>query len=291
MKKGRIILIVFGLVFAFTATTIVTTLFLYPNLPSEGVLGLEGVPGLDDNTLTAVENPNNPPEDNSADNQEDPAESPVHTNSIIIQTDDDLTVEGFMVNNNELPWNLQLVNRYNFLDEDFAPDTVPIGDGHFFDTRAAQQLLDMLEAASVEGLSPVVRSSYRSVSRQQVLFNNQIQRHLDEGLSEEAAFEAARRVVAEPGSSEHNLGLAVDIVSLGHGGLTAAFGQTSEGIWLAQNAHRFGFILRYPDHKQHITHIIYEPWHFRYVGTEHATVMFENDWVLEEYIYHLAAVN
>jgi D-alanyl-D-alanine carboxypeptidase len=197
-------------------------------------------------------------------------------------------VEGFSINNNELPWNLQLANRYNFLDEGFEPEVEYIGDGHFFDVRASAMLLEMLEHARAEGLSPVVRSSYRSVARQQVLFEAQVQRQLDSGLSQEAAFEAARRVVAYPGSSEHNLGLAVDIVSLSHGGLTAAFGQTAEGIWLAQNAHRFGFILRYPDHKQHITHIIYEPWHFRYVGAEHATVMFENDWVLEEYIYQLA---
>jgi len=129
-----------------------------------------------------------------------------------------------------------------------------------------------------------VVSSHRSVARQTTLFQNQLNRRLADGLDFDEAFDAARRVVAYPGESEHNLGLAVDIVSDEHRSLNAAFGQTPEGIWLAQNSYRYGFVLRYPDHKQDITNIIYEPWHFRYVGVAHATEMFERDLVLEEYI-------
>ena len=192
--------------------------------------------------------------------------------------------DGRVVNNDLLPWNLILVNRYNFLDEDFVPPLASIGGGHYFDARAADALLSMMESARSEGLSPIVLSPYRSIARQRTLFDNQVNRQIDAGLSPNDAFEAARRVVAYPGSSEHNLGLGVDIVADNYRILTAGFGRTPEGIWLAENAHRYGFVLRYPYHKQDITNIIYEPWHFRYVGIPHAERMFDGDMVLEEYV-------
>lgn len=193
------------------------------------------------------------------------------------------TTDG-VVDNSLLPWNLVLVNRYNFLSADFQVDLAAIGGGHYIDARAARNVSFLLESARDEGLSPLVVSSHRSMARQRFLFDAQLERNLNAGMSQETAFDAARRVIAYPGSSEHNLGLAIDIVSYNHRGLNAAFGQTPEGLWLAQNAHRFGFILRYPDDKQDITNIIYEPWHFRYVGVLHATRMFEMNLVLEEYV-------
>jgi len=188
------------------------------------------------------------------------------------------------VDNSLLPWYLKLVNRYNFLDYYFLPQLTPIGGGHYFDARAADALLRMLDSARADGLSPLVVSSFRSVSRQTYLFNRQVQRRLDDGYTAEDAFEAARRVVAYPGSSEHNLGLAVDIVSNNYHGLTARQAETPEGIWLAQNSYRYGFVLRYPYYQQHITNIIFEPWHFRYVGIYAATEMFERGLVLEEFV-------
>jgi len=195
-----------------------------------------------------------------------------------------------VVDNSRLPWYLKLVNRYNFLDYYFMPQLNPIGGGHYFDARAYQALLDMLDSARSDGLSPVVVSSFRSVARQTTLFNNRIQRFIDEnGYDFDDAFEAARRIVAYPGTSEHNLGLAVDIVSNSYQGLTARQADTPEGIWLAQNSHRYGFVLRYPGDKQHITNIIFEPWHFRYVGVYAATEMFERELVLEEFVSELLA--
>ena len=188
------------------------------------------------------------------------------------------------VDNTLLPWYLKLVNRYNFLDYYFNPQLTSIGHGHYFDSRAYRSLLDMMASARAEGLSPIVASSFRSVSRQTVLFRNRVQRFVDQGYSQEDSFEMARRIVAYPGSSEHNLGLAVDIVAASYQNLTANFGSTAEGIWLAQNSYRYGFVLRYPYHKQDITNIIYEPWHFRYVGRAAAATMFERDLVLEEYV-------
>jgi len=188
------------------------------------------------------------------------------------------------VDNSLLPWYLKLVNRDNFLDYYFMPQLMYIGNGHQFDARAYSALLAMIASAEAEGLSPIVVSSFRSVSRQTTLFNNRIQRFVDEGYSQEDAFEAARRIVAYPGTSEHNLGLAVDIVSNNYHGLTAQQAYTPEGIWLAANSYRYGFVLRYPYDKQHITNIIFEPWHFRYVGVYAATEMFARNLVLEEYV-------
>ncbi|MCL2570902.1 MAG: M15 family metallopeptidase [Defluviitaleaceae bacterium] len=191
------------------------------------------------------------------------------------------------VDNSQLPWYLKLVNRYNFLDYYFHPQLMAIGGGHYFDARAYRSLLDMLESARSEGLSPIVASSFRSVSRQTTLFNNRIQRFIDDGYEEDDAFEAARRIVAYPGTSEHNLGLAVDIVALSYQNLTENQANTPEGIWLAQNSYRYGFVLRYPEDKQHITNIIFEPWHFRYVGRDAAAEMFYRNLVLEEFVSEL----
>ena len=193
------------------------------------------------------------------------------------------------VDNSLLPWYLKLVNRYNFLDYDFMPQLMPIGNGHYFDARAGEALLQMIASANSEGLSPIVVSSFRSVARQTVLFNNRVQRFVDQGYDYDTAWEYARRIVAYPGTSEHNLGLAVDIVANSYHGLTARQATTAEGIWLAANSYRYGFVLRYPDHKQDITNIIFEPWHFRYVGIDAAREMFERDLVLEEFVSELLA--
>jgi len=188
------------------------------------------------------------------------------------------------VDNYLLPWYLKLVNRYNYLQNDFEPNLAYVGWGHYFDARAYTALLDMLASARNYGLSPIVASAFRSVTRQTELFNNQVQRHINNGYDWDDAFEMARRVVAYPGTSEHNLGLAVDIVALSYQNLTANQAYTPEGMWLAQNSYRYGFVLRYPYDKQDITNIIFEPWHFRYVGIEAATEMFYRDLVLEEFV-------
>jgi len=191
----------------------------------------------------------------------------------------------FTLGIDDVPWYLVLVNRYNFLPEDFDIALDYVGQGFRFDARAAQPLRDMMQAARDAGYSPIFASTFRAMSLQRTLFDNQVNRNINNGMTPEDAFEAARRVVAYPGSSEHNLGLAIDVVSIHYQNLTPAQGQTPEGRWFAQNAHRFGFILRYPYHKQDITNIIYEPWHFRYVGIPSATAMFYNDLVLEEYLW------
>lgn len=141
--------------------------------------------------------------------------------------------------------------------------------------EAAEALERMFEAAESEGIYLFASSGYRSYSRQETIFQTKVNQ-----VGEEKALE----VVAYPGQSEHQTGLAMDITSQSNNfQLTESFAETPEGKWLAENAHRFGFILRYPKGKEAITGYSYEPWHFRYVGEMYAKIIYENDWTLEEF--------
>ncbi len=184
-------------------------------------------------------------------------------------------------------WNLLLVNDNNPMPEGYTLkvsqiDSKYIASGFgkaYFDSRAIEQLHAMLNAAHADGVDLRVRTGYRSVSHQASLFNDKVKSFTDKGYSkEEAAIEAAKSI-ARPGHSEHNLGLSVDFNSL-----SESFEKTKEFKWLQQHAAEYGFILRYPKEKQHITGIIYEPWHYRFVGAEHAKVIMEKGLCLEEYL-------
>jgi len=181
-------------------------------------------------------------------------------------------------------WMLTLVNADNPLTNDYSPKLKSLTSGHKFDERAIDQLNAMLSAMRAQGLSPVVCSAYRTVEYQRTLFNNQVERQMTKGLSREQAEIEARKSVAYPGTSEHNLGLAADIVSINYQLLNDAQADTPEMKWLFEHCHEYGFILRYPKDKTDITGIIYEPWHFRYVGKETATEIMESDLCLEEYL-------
>lgn len=141
--------------------------------------------------------------------------------------------------------------------------------------EAADALEKMFADAEQSGVMLYAVSGYRSYNRQETLFTAEVQKK-----GEEMAVEA----VATPGNSEHQTGLAMDISSRSVGlSLTEQFGVTPEGKWLEKNAHRYGFILRYPKGKEHLTGYMYEPWHYRYVGHDVATEIYRNDWTLEEY--------
>ncbi len=183
-----------------------------------------------------------------------------------------------------LPWNLTLVNASHPLPEDFKVETTPLSNGLTFDTRAYEALIEMLEACRAEGLEPIVCSAYRSVSRQTELFENKLQSYLADGLSHDEAYAAVSKEIAVPGTSEHSLGLAVDICALSYQLLDEAQANTAEQQWLMSNCHKYGFILRYPKGKSHLTGIIYEPWHYRYVGKEAAAEITNQGLCLEEYL-------
>lgn len=181
---------------------------------------------------------------------------------------------------------MALVNKQFSLPDGYEPSKLMIPDVAFSYGKldleksylrqdAAQALEKLFTGALNEGVELFAVSGYRSFTRQSQVFEAEVSK-----VGKEKAVQA----VAIPGSSEHQTGLSMDISSRSANlELSEEFGETMEGKWLAENAHRYGFILRYPKGKEGITGYKYEPWHFRYVGTEAATVIYEKKWTLEEY--------
>lgn len=194
----------------------------------------------------------------------------------------------------EGPWSLILVNSDHPLPADFTVETKAIAgyDHRMFDARAANALQAMLKAAQADDKPLYLVSAYRSVSRQEALFLRKVNFYKAQGMDQSQAEKAAAKVVARPGTSEHNLGLAVDIVSADwyqhNDDLTQAFAQTAQAQWLRQNAASYGFILRYPKEKEDITGVGWEPWHYRYVGPTAAAAMQKSGQCLEEYLAHVS---
>ena len=185
-------------------------------------------------------------------------------------------------------WNLLLVNPWNELPEGFSVELRELGDGEAVDERAYPDLQAMLDDASAEGLSPIVCSSYRTREKQQELFVRRVGRLTAAGYSEQEAVTEAGKWVAVPGTSEHQTGLALDIISSSYQVLDRDQENTAEQRWLMENSYKYGFILRYPSDKSEITGINYEPWHYRYVGKEAAKEMYEKGLCLEEYLEYLS---
>ncbi|MBS4534896.1 M15 family metallopeptidase [Clostridium sp. D2Q-14] len=180
---------------------------------------------------------------------------------------------------------LVLANKERNLPPDYEPEDlinpdIPFVQGQdspvrFMREEAGLALAKMFSEAEKEDIIYYGRSGYRSYQIQQTLFNNYVEAHGEE---------AANKFSARPGQSEHQTGLAMDITSESvNNQLTEKFGETEDGLWLKKNAHKFGFILRYPKGKENITGYQYEPWHFRYVGKKIAKEIYELDVTLEEY--------
>lgn len=182
---------------------------------------------------------------------------------------------------------LTLVNKQFSLPADYEPKNLVRPDVNFsfgsqdieksyLRKEAARALEKMFTGAKKEkNLDLFAVSGYRSYKRQQEVFG---------AKAASVGEEKAVQVVAFPGQSEHQTGLTMDISSQSAGfRLEESFEKTAEGKWLRDNAHRYGFIMRYPKGKEAITGYSYEPWHFRYVGKDAAKIIFENDWTLEEY--------
>lgn len=188
---------------------------------------------------------------------------------------------------------LALVNKNFYLPDQYIPsDLVRPAVSFSFGNQnlekallrkvAAQALEKMFSDAKKAGIELFAVSGYRSFTRQKILFDAEV-KHVGE--------EKAEQAVAVPGSSEHQSGLAMDIGSKSTNFyLTEGFSNTKEGKWLAENAHRYGFILRYPKGKEAITNYEYEPWHFRYVGEQAAAVIYEHKWSLEEYFHEVKKI-
>ena len=181
-------------------------------------------------------------------------------------------------------WNLVLVNFAHRIEDDYAVKTKQIPGGQYVDERIYDAVVQMLEDCEAEGYYPGVSSAYRDVQWQTELYNLEVQEQLAFGYPREEAVRRAKMEVAEPGTSEHHTGLALDMIADGNVSLEEYFEDTDVGKWLANNAYKYGFILRFPKGKEDITGVIYEPWHFRYVGKEAAKEITERGICLEEYL-------
>lgn len=185
---------------------------------------------------------------------------------------------------------LILANYENNIGPDYAPvELVETEEGVQMDKRIYDSYKKMIEDANKDDAPFWATSAYRSYADQESVFNKQVDNLMEENkdLTKEQAIQEAKTVVAYPGTSEHQTGLAIDIVSNEYTSLDQEAENTKAVKWLFENAHKYGFILRYPKDKQEITKIIYEPWHYRYVGVEHATKIKELGITLEEYLQKL----
>lgn len=184
-------------------------------------------------------------------------------------------------------WRLVLVNKQHPVPDDYTFTLGTIKGRMKCDARIIDDLTEMMKAAKADGINLMVCSPYRDYNRQTVLFNRKIDYYMEKGYSYLEAYKISSMTVTVPGASEHQIGLALDIISSTYYALDEGFGETKAGIWLREHCDEYGFILRYPLGKEYITGIQYEPWHFRYVGKEAATMIMEQDITLEEFLEDL----
>lgn len=176
-------------------------------------------------------------------------------------------------------WYLTLVNRWNPIKDSWKVDVVQLSNGEFVDSRIYPHLQKMFDDMRSDGIYPVVASGYRSAGKQQQIYDDKLNEYIAKGYSKTEAKELTEKWVAVPGTSEHQLGLGVDINADG----VHSYG-TEVYNWLLDNAYRYGFIKRYPKDKTDITGISNEPWHYRYVGADAAAEIYKRGICLEEYL-------
>lgn len=184
----------------------------------------------------------------------------------------------------EYEWNLLLVNPWNPIPENYEPELTYLRNGQAVDSRCYPELQQMMDDCRAAGFDPLICASYRTMEKQEALFEDKEARLIREGCPENEVEAEAAKVVAYPGTSEHQLGLALDIVDVSYQQLDTEQENTPVQQWLMKNSWKYGFVLRYPADKSDITGIIYEPWHYRYVGKEAAAEIYENKLCLEEYL-------
>lgn len=187
-----------------------------------------------------------------------------------------------------------LVNHTSKMPDDYTFDTEECGSAtavnKTLQTAACDAFLEMQKAAAADGATVWMQSGYRSVKYQTSLYERKTKYYLDKGYDNATAREKAAAVVNPPGYSEHNCGLAADLNSPEHTGLDEGFEKTAAFRWLCEHAGDYGFILRYPKDAEDKTEIIYEPWHWRYVGVENAAKINASGLCFEEYIETLQSI-
>ncbi len=184
-------------------------------------------------------------------------------------------------------WYLILLNPWNELPDDFEVELEKFA-GKNMDKRIVDIVAQMFEDAENDGIDLIIASAHRSIEKQTQNFQNQIQTYKNLGYSDEDAYNEAKQWVAVPGTSEHHTGLALDIVTPSYQVLDHNYDKTDAFKWLYENCADYGFILRYPKNTTHITGIVYEPWHYRYVGVEVAKYIMQNNITFEEYLEEIS---
>ncbi len=186
-----------------------------------------------------------------------------------------------------------LVNPWNPVPDGYEPDLVSLSmdvsvEGSQVDRSCYDALMEMINACNSAAPRVCVVSSYRTHEYQTNSYNRKVQSYLDKGLSQEQAEKEAATIIAKPGTSEHQLGLAVDIIDTQLWALEEQQENLPAQKWLMEHSWEYGFVLRYPKGKIDVTGIIYEPWHYRYVGKEVAKELHESGLTLEEYLQNLS---
>lgn len=177
-------------------------------------------------------------------------------------------------------WMLLLVNSSNVIPDGYAPtELTELSNGQSVDKRIYPSLQSMFDDARAQGVYPVVSSGYRTAKQQQSEMDDKIQEYIDDGKSEDEARALAATYVAQVGYSEHEAGLAIDIVAKAN-----KSDDDTVWAWMKEHCAEYGFILRYPEGKEGVTGMSYEPWHFRYVGVEAAQKIMGTGITLEEYL-------
>jgi len=230
--------------------------------------------------------------------------------SIIIDRKDEKLVysnfdRSILWNNDTKAGDLFLVNKWNNITSEYTLEEFvnltakrsksinPRLENMLLDSKAYLDLSKLAEDVYADGIhNMLITSTYRPYVTQSHLFEARVQRLMDQQYDREEAIDIAAKVVAKPGTSEHQTGLAVDITTIDKNGnihpLTGSFVNTNVGAWLKDNSWKYGFVIRYQEEKTNITGIIYEPWHLRYVGMPHAEIMYKLNYCLEEYLEYLA---
>ncbi len=213
-------------------------------------------------------------------------------NSIVSVLPEENKADAFSTQNSNtasqnLPWYLTLVNSENPLPKNYSIELTQLKNNQAIDSRCYPDLQDMMDDCRKAGFDPLICSSYRTAQKQETLFQNEINKYIAQGYSSQKAAIETAKSVAIPGTSEHQLGLALDIVDVSNQRLDSSQEKTKVQKWLMKNSWKYGFVLRYPNEKSSMTGIIYEPWHYRYVGKEAAKEMYEKNMCLEEYLSYL----
>ena len=214
----------------------------------------------------------------SYDNEYEGFINTVHAFSLGNDNKDDSYSDSSEIEDGE--WTTILVNKNNPIPDSYEVELTTLFNGVQVDSRIYPELQKMFDDMRSEGIYPVVGEGYRSHEDQKQMMQDKIDAYIAEGYSRSVAKHQAKKYVAKPGYSEHELGIALDINA------TEESGTTHDEVyqWLYNNAYKYGFILRYPEGKEDITGIDYEPWHYRYVGKKAAAKMYESGLTLEEYV-------